>query len=102
MAVGEEADTIEDVYEPYLLQQGFLMRTPRGRTATDSPSPTSVSNRLVAAVSASSELAPSAPAGGLASDGQGERSGGTVWLVYAFQAGFGPASVSSGLVRRRP
>ena len=36
VAVGEEADTIEDVYEPYLLQQGFLMRTPRGRTATDS------------------------------------------------------------------
>ena len=31
VAVGEEADTIEDVYEPYLLQQGFLMRTPRGR-----------------------------------------------------------------------
>src|SRR6188508_2030717 len=36
VAVGEEQDTIEDVYEPYLLQQGFLMRTPRGRTATDS------------------------------------------------------------------
>jgi Holliday junction DNA helicase RuvB len=35
VAVGEESDTIEDVYEPYLLQQGFLMRTPRGRTATD-------------------------------------------------------------------
>ena len=35
VAVGEEADTIEDVYEPYLLQQGFLMRTPRGRVATD-------------------------------------------------------------------
>jgi len=34
VAVGEEADTIEDVYEPYLLQQGLLMRTPRGRTAT--------------------------------------------------------------------
>jgi holliday junction DNA helicase RuvB len=34
-AVGEESDTIEDVYEPYLLQQGFLMRTPRGRVATD-------------------------------------------------------------------
>ena len=34
VAVGEEADTIEDVYEPYLLQQGFLMRTPRGRVAT--------------------------------------------------------------------
>ena len=30
VAVAEEADTIEDVYEPYLLQQGFLMRTPRG------------------------------------------------------------------------
>jgi Holliday junction DNA helicase RuvB len=36
VAVGEEPDTIEDVYEPYLLQQGFLMRTPRGRRATDS------------------------------------------------------------------
>jgi holliday junction DNA helicase RuvB len=35
VAVGEESDTIEDVYEPYLLQQGFLMRTPRGRVATD-------------------------------------------------------------------
>jgi holliday junction DNA helicase RuvB len=36
VAVGEEQDTIGDVYEPYLLQQGFLMRTPRGRVATDS------------------------------------------------------------------
>jgi holliday junction DNA helicase RuvB len=34
VAVGEEADTVEDVYEPYLLQQGLLMRTPRGRVAT--------------------------------------------------------------------
>jgi Holliday junction DNA helicase RuvB len=34
VAVGEEADTIEDVYEPYLLQQGLLKRTPRGRVAT--------------------------------------------------------------------
>jgi len=34
VAVGEEADTIEDVYEPYLLQCGFLQRTPRGRIAT--------------------------------------------------------------------
>ena len=34
VAVGEEADTIEDVYEPYLLQSGMLKRTPRGRTAT--------------------------------------------------------------------
>ncbi len=33
-AIGEEADTIEDVYEPYLLQLGFLQRTPRGRIAT--------------------------------------------------------------------
>ena len=35
VAVGEEPDTIEDVYEPYLLQQGLLMRTPRGRVATE-------------------------------------------------------------------
>ena len=34
VAVSEEADTIEDVYEPYLLQQGFIKRTPRGRVAT--------------------------------------------------------------------
>jgi Holliday junction DNA helicase RuvB len=34
VAVGEEADTIEDVYEPYLLQSGLLKRTPRGRVAT--------------------------------------------------------------------
>jgi Holliday junction DNA helicase RuvB len=34
VAVGEEKDTIEDVYEPYLLQRGFLERTPRGRAAT--------------------------------------------------------------------
>jgi Holliday junction DNA helicase RuvB len=35
MAVGEEPQTIEDVYEPFLLQMGFLERTPRGRVATD-------------------------------------------------------------------
>ena len=34
IAVAEEPHTIEDVYEPYLLQQGFLQRTPRGRQAT--------------------------------------------------------------------
>ena len=34
VAVGEESDTIEDVYEPYLLQRGLLERTPRGRAAT--------------------------------------------------------------------
>ena len=33
-AVGEESGTIEDVYEPFLIQEGFLMRTPRGREAT--------------------------------------------------------------------
>ncbi len=34
-AVGEERGTLEDVIEPYLIQQGFIMRTPRGRMATD-------------------------------------------------------------------
>jgi holliday junction DNA helicase RuvB len=34
VAVGEEQDTLADVYEPYLLQRGFLHRTPRGRAAT--------------------------------------------------------------------
>jgi Holliday junction DNA helicase RuvB len=34
-AVGEETDTVEDVVEPYLLQLGFLQRTPRGRIATE-------------------------------------------------------------------
>jgi len=34
-ALGEEPHTLEDVYEPYLIQEGFLMRTPRGRVPTD-------------------------------------------------------------------
>jgi Holliday junction DNA helicase RuvB len=34
-AIGEERGTIEDVLEPYLIQQGFMMRTPRGRVATN-------------------------------------------------------------------
>ena len=34
-SVGEEPDTVEDVVEPYLLQLGFLQRTPRGRVATE-------------------------------------------------------------------
>jgi holliday junction DNA helicase RuvB len=34
VAVGEDAETLEDVYEPYLLQKGFLQRTPRGRVVT--------------------------------------------------------------------
>ena len=34
-AVGEQSGTIEEVYEPFLIQEGYLMRTPRGRQATD-------------------------------------------------------------------
>jgi Holliday junction DNA helicase RuvB len=34
VSVGEEQDTIEEVYEPYLIQAGYLARTPRGRVAT--------------------------------------------------------------------
>ena len=53
-AIGEERDTIEDVIEPYLIQQGFLNRTPRGRVATElcfrhfqrSPSDTSSTGNL--------------------------------------------------------
>ena len=35
VALGEEESTLEDVYEPYLIQEGYLMRTPQGRVATD-------------------------------------------------------------------
>ncbi len=35
VAVGEESDTIEEVYEPYLIQEGFVARTPRGREVTE-------------------------------------------------------------------
>jgi Holliday junction DNA helicase RuvB len=34
-SVGEQKDTLEDVYEPYLIQEGFLLRTPRGRVVTE-------------------------------------------------------------------
>ena len=34
VSVGEEAETLEEVYEPYLIQEGFLKRTPQGRVAT--------------------------------------------------------------------
>ena len=34
VAVGEESDTLSEVYEPYLIMQGFLKRTPRGREVT--------------------------------------------------------------------
>ncbi|HEY8445285.1 MAG TPA: Holliday junction DNA helicase RuvB C-terminal domain-containing protein, partial [Bacilli bacterium] len=33
-SIGEEQTTLEDVYEPYLLQEGFIVRTPRGRMVT--------------------------------------------------------------------
>ena len=36
VSVGEEPETVEDVYEPFLLQAGLIMRTPRGRVATPS------------------------------------------------------------------
>ena len=35
VAIGEDAGTLEDVYEPYLVQNGLLVRTPRGRVASD-------------------------------------------------------------------
>jgi holliday junction DNA helicase RuvB len=34
VSIGEQPDTVEEVYEPFLLQLGLLMRTPRGRVAT--------------------------------------------------------------------
>ena len=34
-AIGEDAGTIEDVYEPFLVKNGFINRTPKGRVATD-------------------------------------------------------------------
>lgn len=34
-AIGEDSGTIEDVYEPYLIKNGFLLRTPRGRVASE-------------------------------------------------------------------
>ena len=34
-AVGEDAGTVEEVYEPFLIQEGYLMRTPRGREVTE-------------------------------------------------------------------
>jgi len=35
VAVNEEADTLEEVHEPYLIQEGFVKRTPQGRVLTD-------------------------------------------------------------------
>jgi len=36
VAVGEESDTLEEVYEPFLIQEGYLKRTPQGRVPTES------------------------------------------------------------------
>jgi holliday junction DNA helicase RuvB len=56
VAVGEEQDTVEDVYEPYLLQRGLIERTPRGRAATrraythlglEPPAPEAAQTRLM-------------------------------------------------------
>ena len=35
VSIGEDSGTLEDVYEPYLVQNGLLLRTPRGRVASD-------------------------------------------------------------------
>jgi Holliday junction DNA helicase RuvB len=62
-AIGEESDTIEDVLEPYLIQQGYLQRTPRGRIATLS------TWRHFGLVAPGSSAAGAAAAAGLFDDG---------------------------------
>ena len=57
VSLGEEADTLEDVVEPFLIQAGLLKRTPRGREATDR---------------AWTVLGLEPPAGGTGRDAQGE------------------------------
>ena len=87
-ALSEERDTIEDVLEPYLIQQGFLMRTPRGRMATAKSyrhfglqQPAQLASRIAAQAAASAAQdgpvqpglpldAP--PAGDLSRDGRGD------------------------------
>lgn len=49
-AIGEEKDTLEDVYEPYLVKEGFVDRTPRGRTATTRAHELIKKNRLRAQI----------------------------------------------------
>ena len=48
-AIGEDAGTIEDVYEPYLIKNGFLNRTPKGRVVTDLTYPSSGTELIRAA-----------------------------------------------------
>ncbi len=63
-AIGEESGTIEDVIEPYLIQQGYLQRTPRGRVATRPPTGTSASRRRRLAQPNFSRSGLRSPAGG--------------------------------------
>ena len=59
VSVGEETDTVEDVYEPYLLQLGLLMRTPRGRVAhRRAPGSTSASAPPPPTTAPAAEVAP--------------------------------------------
>ena len=60
-AVGEDRGTIEDLYEPYLIQQGFLQRTKQGRIVTPGPMSTSASRRRPTRPPAFSSLASVAP-----------------------------------------
>ena len=56
VAIGEEPDSVEDVFEPYLLQQGLVKRTPRGRVLTErglrAPGPGSARGRCELVLSA--------------------------------------------------
>ena len=65
--IGEETETIEDAYEPYLLQQGLLQRTSRGRVAAPGPGPTSdcpsLSPRCSSRVGAARDRSSAAPSG---------------------------------------
>ena len=58
ISVGEPTETVEDVYEPFLIQQGLLMRTPRGRVATPAPGRTSASWPRASATMAAAEEPP--------------------------------------------
>ena len=46
VSIGEEAETIEDVVEPYLIQQGFIKRTPRGRVVTNKTYEYKINNKI--------------------------------------------------------
>lgn len=63
VAVGEEEDTLEDVYEPYLIQQGFLQKTARGRCATPAAMRQLGTPASAAALTPGPSAAPPPPAG---------------------------------------